>query len=140
MTLISDKNFHVEIITPERVRFGGDAVMLSVPGVEGQMGLLAHHAPILALLQPGRLTLQTREQTLHMVVGNGFVKMTNNRAVCLVEFAENASEIDRAAAERRRAELEKKLVGEADMAAQEVLRNQLRAELARLEVTTGRGA
>lgn len=140
MTLISDKNFHVEIITPERVRFGGDAVMLSVPGVEGQMGLLAHHAPILALLQPGRLTLQTREQTVNMAVGSGFVKMSNNRAVCLVEFAENAADIDRAAAERRRADIEGRIAREADVAKQEEMRLALRAELARLEVAAGRGA
>lgn len=140
MTLISDKNFHVEIITPERVRFGGEAVMLSVPGVEGQMGLLAHHAPILALLQPGRLTLQTREQTMNMAVGSGFVKMSQNRAVCLVDFAENARDIDRAAAERRRVEIEGTLSRETDASRQEELRQQLRAEQARLEVAVGHGA
>jgi len=114
--------------------------MLSVPGVEGQMGLLANHAPILSLLQAGRLTLQTRESTVNMAVGPGFVKMSNNRAVCLVDFAENAGDIDKAAAERRRAELEKQLAAESDSVKQDALRTQLRAELARLEVAGARGA
>lgn len=140
MTLISDKKFHVEIITPERVRFGGEAVMLSVPGVEGQMGLLAHHAPILSLLQPGRLTLQTLDSTTDMVVGPGFVKMSHNRAVCLVDFAEKATDIDRAAAERRLRELEERLKGETDAARRDELRVQVRCEQVKIEAATGRGA
>jgi F-type H+-transporting ATPase subunit epsilon len=140
MTLISDKQFHVEVITPERLRFGGEALMLSVPGVEGQMGLLANHAPILALLQPGRLTLQTRERTMNMAVGEGFVKMSNNRAVCLVDFAEQSDEIDRAKAESQRAELERELATEASTERREEIRRRLKAELARIEVAATRGA
>lgn len=139
MTLISDKQFHVEIITPEHLKFTGEAVMLSLPGVEGQMGLLANHAPILALLQPGRLTLQTRERTVNMAVGEGFVKMSNNRAVCLVDFAENSTDIDRPRAETHRAQLEKELIGETDLKKLDVLRSRLKAEQARLDVAAAHG-
>lgn len=134
MTLLSDKPFKVEIITPESVKFGGDAVMLSVPGVDGQMGILVGHAPILALLQAGRLTLQTRERTLNMAVGEGFVKMSNDRAVCLVDFAEMPNEIDRARAESQRGEIERELTAATTADQRDALQRRLRAAQARIDV------
>lgn len=137
MTLISDKPFHVDIITPERVRYEGEALMLSLPGVEGQLGILANHAPILALLQAGRVTLQTREQTVQMAVGEGFVKMSRNRAVCLVDFAENAEEIDASKVQARLAELERDLAAETVADKRDAVMRRMRAEKARLEVARG---
>lgn len=133
MTVVSDKQFHVDIITPERVKFEGAALMLSLPGVEGQMGVLANHAPILAMLQPGRLTLHTRERTIRMAIGEGFVKMSNNRAVCLVDFAERTDEIDTARAASRRSDLERELASETAAEKRDDIRRRLRAEQARLE-------
>ncbi len=133
--MLSDKQFHVEIITPERVRFQGDALSLTVTGVEGQMGLLANHAPILALLQAGRLILQTRERTVNMAVGEGFVKMSDNRAVCLVDFAEQSDEIDRGRAEGKRSELERALGASLTPEKRDELRRQLAAEQARIDVS-----
>ncbi len=135
VTVISEKQFRVEIITPERLRYeGSDAALLTVPGEEGQMGLMANHAPLLALLRPGPLTLRTRNHTYVMAVGAGFVKMNANHAVCLVDFAEPAEEIDGPAATRRQATLQSAVEAAGTEEERAALRGQLAGEQARLDV------
>jgi len=126
--------FHLEIITPERVKYNDQVVSAEMPGVEGQMGLLANHAPILALLQPGVLTVRGKNKDIRLAVGGGFVKMSDNRAVALVDFAERAEEIDAEKARQARIALEKELGVPMSVDAREPLRMRLREQTARLEV------
>lgn len=95
-----EKSFNVEIITPDKMRYANPAQVLSLPGSEGQLAILPGHAPLLALLDPGHLMLRSAGKEVHMAVGAGFVKMHDNRAVCLVEFADLAEELDAGALEK----------------------------------------
>ena len=79
-------SFHLSIVTPERVFFEGEVVSLVAPGAGGYLGVLAHHAPLLTTLVPGRLRFQSAEGTTsELDIGPGFLDVTRNRATLLSE-------------------------------------------------------
>jgi F-type H+-transporting ATPase subunit epsilon len=100
-----EKAFHVEVITPGKVAYQGDATSLSAPGVQGRFQILYNHAAFLSALDVGELVIKNTEgnNTVYATSG-GFLEVKNNRAVVLVESAESLNEIDvqraRAAKER----------------------------------------
>ena len=112
--------YPVELITPEGVAFEGDAEMLVVPGSAGQLGVLAHHAPLVSLLDPGetRITVSDGE-VRRFATDTGFLQVRKNRAVVLVGEAVEAGGIDgRHATERleaARAALERAEAGDGDV-------------------------
>ena len=78
--------FHVTVLTPERTVFEGEAIHLLAPGSEGYLGVLAHHAPLLTSLKPGRLAVRTpdgREQEFQ--VTGGFLEVSDNSARVLAD-------------------------------------------------------
>ncbi len=93
--------------------------MLIVPGAAGEIGVLARHAPLVAMLKAGstRVHLGPAE-VLEFATGPGFFKVEQDRAIALVDDAVSAKEIDRARAEQQledaRAELERLEAGESD--------------------------
>ena len=95
-----------EVVTAERVVFRGEADMVIAPGVEGQMGILPRHAPLLAALQEGELIIRgvggALEEDVSMAIGGGFVEVLNDRVVVLADSAERADEIDEDRAEEAR--------------------------------------
>ena len=102
--------FHVQILTPEREAFAGDAIHLYARGSVGYLGVLAHHAPLLTSLEPGVMSVRKPDgQQEHFVVTGGFLEVSDNRATVLADAAEHASEIDAAAAEAALAEAHKRL-------------------------------
>lgn len=97
----------VEIITAERVVLRDDEVdMVVAPGIEGQLGILPHHVPLLTTLQPGELRLKKDNEEISLAVTGGFLEVQPDRVVILADAAERAEEIDIARAEtaKRRAE------------------------------------
>jgi len=79
-------SFHLSIVTPEKVFFEGDVVSLVAPGAAGYLGVLAHHAPLLTTLLPGRLRFQSAVGAESEVeIGPGFLDVTQNRATLLTE-------------------------------------------------------
>ena len=98
---------HCEIITAERVAFKGDVDMVVAPGIDGQLGILPHHAPLMTALLIGELVLHKagQEDTI-MAIGGGFMEVGPEHVTILADSAERAEEIDEARAEtaRRRAE------------------------------------
>ncbi len=102
-----EKAFRLQIITPARIVFQGEASSLSVPGVLGGFQVLAGHAPLLSTLDIGRLKVKdlSGSDTIY-AAGSGFVEVSRNDVTVLVESAERADEIDiqRAKAARERAE------------------------------------
>jgi F-type H+-transporting ATPase subunit epsilon len=136
---MSEKTFHVEIVTPEALKYEGEITLLEVPGVEGQMGILANHAPLLSLLEPGVLHYRSRGLDYRMAVGEGFVKVAQNRAVCLVDVAERPDEVDAQAAGREASELASLLSRPASAEEREVLRRRLELARARLRVARESG-
>jgi F-type H+-transporting ATPase subunit epsilon len=98
-----------QIVTPEGVVFEGTTEMVIAPGVEGELGVLPRHAPIIARLKPGEVRVKV-DGTFHSwATGDGYFKMQQDRATILVEGAEAADQIDvegaRAAAEDARTRL-----------------------------------
>jgi F-type H+-transporting ATPase subunit epsilon len=102
---------HLEIVTPERRAFEGDVDEVIVPGSEGEMGILPHHAPLISLLGEGVLRLKTGKQEQEFAIFGGFLQVRPDRVVVLAETANLASEIDLERAERARREAERVLEG-----------------------------
>src|SRR5439155_6982684 len=84
----------VEILTPERRVLQTQADSIVVPAANGELGILANHAPLVAQLQPGEIRLRTGNEMQHFAVSGGFVQVQNNHVNVLAETAEMAHEID----------------------------------------------
>ncbi len=77
------------------MRFKGDVEYLQIPGWEGEMGILKNHAPLIALLRPGEAMARAEGRDYYMAIGDGFVKVKDNKVLVLVSFALRPEEIDR---------------------------------------------
>ena len=98
---------NVEIVTAERVVYSEEGVdEVVVPGVEGELGVLTLHAPLLTMLQPGVMRIMKGNDEIEMAITGGFIEVRENRVTILADSAERAEEIDIARAEeaRRRAQ------------------------------------
>ena len=101
-----DKPFSVSLVTPDGAAFEGEAVMLIVPGADGEIGVLARHAPLIATLKAGSTRVHLGEgedRVREFATGPGFFKVEQDRAIALVDDAVLANEID---VERARGQLE----------------------------------
>ena len=96
----------LEIITAERVVYSEDVDIVVAPGIEGELGILPHHAALMTMLQPGELRVRKDNQEESMFVSGGFLEVRGDKVVVLADVAERAEEIDvaRAEAAKRRAE------------------------------------
>ena len=95
-----------EIVTAERVVYSEDVDVVVAPGIQGQLGILPHHAPLMTILQPGELMVRKGTEEQSMFVSGGFLEVRGDKVVVLADAAEPADEIDTARAEaaKRRAE------------------------------------
>ncbi|MGC8886312.1 MAG: F0F1 ATP synthase subunit epsilon [Verrucomicrobiia bacterium] len=112
----------LEIVTPEAVIFSDEVDMVTLPGIEGEMGVYPMHVPLMTQIVPGELKfIKSGEETL-MAVGEGFAEITADKVSILTDMAIQAKDIDEAQAEeaRRRAEarLREKISDEEATAAQ----------------------
>ena len=89
----------VEIVTAERKVLEDDVDMVIAPGIEGQLGILPRHAPLLTALQPGELRLKKGGEETSLIVSGGFLEVRPDRVTILADAAERAEEIDIARAE-----------------------------------------
>jgi F-type H+-transporting ATPase subunit epsilon len=110
-------NFDIALVTPDGAVFDGEAQMIVVPGVAGEIGVLARHAPLVATLKAGSTRIHlTENQIVEFATGPGFFKVELDRALALVDDAVNVKEIDdtraREQLETAKAELEKVERGE----------------------------
>ena len=96
----------LDIVTAERAVYSEDVEAVIAPGVEGQLGILPHHAPLMTTLQPGELIVKKGGEEVRLVITGGFLEVRPDRVVVLADAAERAEEIDVSRAEeaRRRAE------------------------------------
>ena len=89
-----------EVVTAERIVFQDDVDMVVAPGVEGQLGILPHHAPLLTSLTFGELILRREGQEDEFIaIGGGFMEVGPEHVIILADSAERAGEIDEARAE-----------------------------------------
>ena len=97
----------LDIVTAERVVFSDDVDVVVAPGVEGQLGILPHHAPLMTTLQPGgELVARKGGEEISLAIAGGFLEVRPDHVIVLADAAERADEIDAARAEeaKRRAE------------------------------------
>ena len=89
--------FHFELVSPERLLFAGEVTQVDVPGEEGEFGVLAGHAPYIATLKPGLLTIHGDGAPQRIVVRGGFAEVSPTGLTVLAEQATLMAEIDPAA-------------------------------------------
>jgi len=102
-----EKTFKIEVITPERTVLTQEVVSLIVPAMEGQLGIMADHAPLIAELIIGEIWFRCPNgEVIRLATSGGFLEVRENTTRILVDTAERAEEIDvvRAEEARKRAE------------------------------------
>jgi F-type H+-transporting ATPase subunit epsilon len=105
--------FAVEVLTPEGLVFGGEAEMVSTRTEVGEIGVLAHHAPVLAMLAPAELRLHLSENDVKRYAqGEGYLQVHSNRALVLVEDCIEPERID-VAEQRERLQKAQAVIDEA---------------------------
>jgi F-type H+-transporting ATPase subunit epsilon len=88
----------LEIVTPEAKIFSDYVEMVTLTGVEGEMGILPGHAPVMTQLTAGELTVRKEGKNIFLAVGDGFVQITGERVAVLTDMAIKADDIDEAKA------------------------------------------
>lgn len=124
----------LEIITAERVVFSDDVNIVIAPGVEGILGILPHHAPLMTILQPGELVIKRDGEETFLTVTGGFLEIRPDKVIILADAAERSDEIDISRAEEAKKRAEERLksnVVDIDRALAEAA---LRRSLVRLKV------
>ena len=99
----------LEIVTPEAKTYSEDVDMVTLPGVEGEMGIYPNHVPLMTQIVSGEITARTGGQDYHLAVGEGFAEITGNRVAILTDMAICAENIDEAKAEEARKRAEARL-------------------------------
>ena len=123
----------LEVVTPEKMVFSDDVDLVLAWGVEGQLGILTHHAPLMTMLQPGDLVFRKGNKEEYLTISGGFLEVRPDKVVVLADACERAEEIDVTRAEeakRRAQEVLKTAATGVDAAAAEAA---LRRSLARLK-------
>jgi F-type H+-transporting ATPase subunit epsilon len=101
--------FHFDLVSPEKLAFSGEVDQVDVPGFEGDFGVLAGHAPIVAAMRPGILTVHTGEEKQRIIVLGGLAEMSEKGLTILADVAQSLEELDRAMLAEAIAEMEAKL-------------------------------
>jgi len=132
---MADRKVFCEVVSPERTVYSGEADMVVVRGVEGELGVMANHVPIVTPLEIGEARVKHEGGQEYIALMGGYLEFRDNKATILADIAELSSEIDVARAEQKRQEREKELaeakMDEEAMIAAEV---SLKKALIRLKV------
>lgn len=113
------RTFDLSLVTPEGAAYEGEVEMLIVPGAAGEIGVLARHAPLVAMLKAGEVRVKANGEWTTFAAGPGYFKVQQDRALVLVDDAVRAEEIDvaqaRREAEAARAMLERAQAGDEEI-------------------------
>jgi F-type H+-transporting ATPase subunit epsilon len=102
--------FHFDLVSPEKLAFSGEVDQVDIPGVEGDFGVLAGHAPVVAAIRPGILTVTTRGGTREkIIVLGGLAEVSEKGLTVLADVATSIEELDRARFAETISEMEAKL-------------------------------
>ena len=88
--------FHFDLVSPEKLAFSGDVDQVDIPGVEGDFGVLAGHAPVVAAIRPGILTIITGGSKQKIIVLGGIAEVSEKGLTVLADVATSLDELDRA--------------------------------------------
>jgi F-type H+-transporting ATPase subunit epsilon len=129
----------LDIVTPERLAYSAEVDEVVAPGIDGELGVLPHHAPLLTTLGFGELRIKKGGSEESFAIAGGFLQVRPDRVVVMAETADMASDIDLQRAEEARREAERALeegfVEPADLA---VARAALQRALLRIRVAERR--
>ena len=137
---MAENKLQLSIVTPERLVLNEDVDQVNVPGIEGDLGILYDHAPILTTMRAGRFSYELLgekgRETTHMIVSGGYLEVTDNRVIVLAEAVEFLDEVDKDRAKASLAKAEEALA-KTDLSDDEFAEAQDRLfrAIARLEPT-----
>jgi len=100
----------LDIVTAEKEVYSEEVDMVIAPGVEGQLGILPHHTPLMTILRPGELRIKKGEEEVSLVISGGFLEVRPDRVIVLADAAERVEEIDITRAEEARRRARERLV------------------------------
>jgi len=122
------RTFDLSVVTPEGAAFEGEAEMVIVPGAAGEIGVLARHAPLVAMLKAGEIRVKSAGEWQSFAAGPGYFKVQQDRAIALVDDAVRAEDIDVEVA-RREADEAREALERAEAGDEEVDRWKLEQRL-----------
>ena len=129
----------LDIVTVERQVFSGEVDMIIAPGVEGKLGILPRHVPLITALSEGELCIKRGLEEQSFAISGGYLEVLDNHVTVLADAAERADEIDMARAEAARARAERLLAeGLADSVDRKMIEGALRRSRLRLKVARKR--
>ena len=101
--------FHFDLVSPEKLLFSGDVEQVDVPGIEGDFGVLAGHAPLVTTLRPGILTVRGAGGAAKIVVLGGFAEVSAEGLTVLADVAEAVEDFDRSVISTRISDTEQRI-------------------------------
>jgi F-type H+-transporting ATPase subunit epsilon len=99
----------IDVVTAERIVYSADVDEVIAPGVQGQLGILPHHSPLMTILEAGVLVVKKGGQEEILAISGGFLEVRPDHVIVLADQAERAEEIDAARAEEARKRAETRL-------------------------------
>ena len=137
---MAENKLKLSIVTPERLVLNEEVDQVNAPGVEGDLGILYDHAPLLTTMRAGRFSYELLgekgRETINMIVSGGYLEVTDNRVIVLAETVEFLDEIDKERAKNSLVKAEEALAN-TDLSDDEFAeaQNRLFRAIARLEPT-----
>ena len=128
----------LELVTPERRAFTQEVDMVVVPGIDGQLGILPHHTPLITALGVGELKIRKGGEEQIFAVSGGFVEVRPDRVVIMADLAEHSDEIDEAKAVEARRQAQAQISEAADPVDLARARAALQTALMRERIATRR--
>ncbi len=131
----------LQIITAEREVFSGEVDAMAAPGLEGELGILPNHAPLMTLLQPGELMVRAGGEESYLALTGGYLEVLGNQVIILADAAEDVDEIDEARAQEAVERAQQRMANresdvELEQAAASLRRAQVRVTVARRRRST----
>lgn len=128
----------LEIVTPERLAYSEEVDAVNLPGIEGELGVLPHHAPLVSMLGVGELRIRKGGVEESFAIVGGFLQVRPDKVVVMAETADMASEIDLEKAQQARREAEQALEGRVEAVDLSAARAALQQALLRIRVAERR--
>ena len=127
----------LEIVTPDSKVYSEDVEMVTLPGVEGEMGIYPQHVPLLTQIAAGEVIARKDGQDHSLAVGDGFVEITGDHVAIMTDMAISAENIDEGKAEEARRRAEERLKEKMGSEEAAVVSASLANSLAQLRVKRG---
>jgi F-type H+-transporting ATPase subunit epsilon len=124
----------IAVVTGEREIYRGEAEEVVVTGVEGEMGILPHHAALLTALKPGELRIKLGGAEDDLFISGGFMEVYNNTVTVLADAAEHAEDIDVSRAEQARRRAQERLAEVKDERERAAISGELERAVVRLRI------